>query len=234
MKASRCPTDELSLSNCAVVNKEDFPDDVKHIEVSTGPSQHYVFTIRFHPDVPRGTVGFSLPQRKWATLSLNQDIEVKPYHFDPTSSSECLCTIVLEADFLQKKTTTLDPYDTDQMAREFLLQFSGQAFTVGQQLAFSFFDKKLLGLVVKSLEAADLSAIKAGQDAKPKKTKMGRCLGDTIVQFEKAENSSLNLVGKSKGKIPRQSIINPDWDFQKMGIGGLDKELNEILRREFE
>ena len=29
MKASRCPTDELSLSNCAVVNKEDFPDDVK-------------------------------------------------------------------------------------------------------------------------------------------------------------------------------------------------------------
>jgi hypothetical protein len=48
--------------------------------------------------------------------------------------------------------TTLDPYDTDQMAREFLLQFSGQAFTVGQQLAFSFLDKKLLGLVVKSLE----------------------------------------------------------------------------------
>jgi len=88
-------------------------------------------------------------------------------------------------------------------------------------------------LVVKSLEAADLSAIKAGQDAKPKKTKMGRCLGDTIVQFEKAENSSLNLVGKSKGKVPRQSIINPDWDFQKMGIGGLDKEFNAIFRRAF-
>jgi vesicle-fusing ATPase len=48
--------------------------------------------------------------------------------------------------------TTLEPYDTDQMAKEFLLQFSGQAFTVGQQLAFSFLDKKLLGLVVKTLE----------------------------------------------------------------------------------
>ncbi|XP_021938224.1 vesicle-fusing ATPase 1-like [Zootermopsis nevadensis] len=119
------------------------------------------------------------------------------------------------------------------MAKEFLLQFSGQAFTVGQQLAFNFVDKKLLGLVVKSLEAADLSAIKAGLDAKPKKTKMGRCLGDTMVQFEKAENSSLNLVGKAKGKVPRQSIINPDWDFQKMGIGGLDKEFNAIFRRAF-
>jgi hypothetical protein len=29
MKAYGYPTDELSLSNCAVVNKDDFPDDVK-------------------------------------------------------------------------------------------------------------------------------------------------------------------------------------------------------------
>jgi vesicle-fusing ATPase len=34
-------------------------------------------------------------------------------------------------------------------------------------------------------------------------------------------------------KVPRQSIINPDWDFQKMGIGGLDKEFNAIFRRAF-
>jgi vesicle-fusing ATPase len=31
----------------------------------------------------------------------------------------------------------------------------------------------------------------------------------------------------------RQSIINPDWDFQKMGIGGLGKEFNAIFRRAF-
>ena len=63
-----------------------------------------MFTVRTHHEIPRGTVGFSLPQRKWATLSLNQEIEVRPYHFDPTSNTECLCNIVLEADFLQKKT----------------------------------------------------------------------------------------------------------------------------------
>lgn len=43
----------------------------------------------------------------------------------------------------------------------------------------------------------------------------------------------MNLQGKSKGKIVRQSIINPDWDFGKMGIGGLDKEFNAIFRRAF-
>lgn len=34
-------------------------------------------------------------------------------------------------------------------------------------------------------------------------------------------------------KVVRQSIINPDWDFGKMGIGGLDKEFNAIFRRAF-
>jgi vesicle-fusing ATPase len=34
-------------------------------------------------------------------------------------------------------------------------------------------------------------------------------------------------------QIQQQSIINPDWDFNKMGIGGLDKEFNTIFRRAF-
>lgn len=45
--------------------------------------------------------------------------------------------------------------------------------------------------------------------------------------------SSINLTGKAKGKVVRQSIINPDWDFSKMGIGGLDTEFNAIFRRAF-
>ena len=42
------------------------------------------------------------------------------------------------------------------------------------------------------------------------------------------------MAGKSKGKAQaRQSIINPDWDFSKMGIGGLDDQFNTIFRRAF-
>lgn len=37
----------------------------------------------------------------------------------------------------------------------------------------------------------------------------------------------------NNSKVVRQSIINPDWDFGKMGIGGLDKEFNAIFRRAF-
>ncbi|CAH0556073.1 unnamed protein product, partial [Brassicogethes aeneus] len=217
-KVTKCPTDELSLSNCAIVNDNDFSPNTKHIEVHTGAGygQNFVFSIKSHPSIPRSNVGFSLPQRKWAVLSLNQDISVKPYNCD-----DYLSSIVLEADYMAKKTTSQEQYDSDDMAREFLASFANQAFTVGQQLAFSFRDKKLLSLVVKDLEAANLNLEGANANAKPRKTKLGQLIPNTVVQFEKAESSSLNLVGKAKGKQVRQSIINPDWDFQQMGIGGI-------------
>ncbi|XP_022122433.1 vesicle-fusing ATPase 1 [Pieris rapae] len=230
MKAAKCPSDELAITNCALINPDDFPSDVKHIEVSTGPSQHFVFSIRFYSGVDRGTVGFSAPQRKWATLSIGQPIDVSV--FKP-QSAECLCSVTLEADFMLKKTTSMEPYDSEQMARDFLIQFSNQVFTVGQQLAFSFQEKKVLSLIVKNLEAVDVQALAQGANAVPRRVKMGRLLPDACIQFDKAENSSLNLIGKAKGKQPRQSIINPDWDFGKMGIGGLDNEFNAIFRRAF-
>ncbi|XP_058442651.1 vesicle-fusing ATPase 1-like [Malaya genurostris] len=234
MKAAKCPTDELSLKNRAIVNSMDFPEDIKYIDVSTAPGQHYIFSVERCPDIPNYCIGFSLLQRKWATLSINQDISVRPYHFD--RSSEILCNVCIEVDFLQKKTTTLEPYDSDQMAKDFIMQFSGLALTVGQPLVFSFADKKLLCLGIKSMEAIDANASVSGDKsgkAEPKKTNFGRLLGNTNVTFEKMENSSINLVGKAKGKIVRQSIINPDWDFGKMGIGGLDNEFNAIFRRAF-
>ena len=33
-----------------------------------------------------------------------------------------------------------------------------------------------------------------------------------------------------QAKAERQQIINPDWDFSKMGIGGLDTQFNAIFR----
>lgn len=38
------------------------------------------------------------------------------------------------------------------MAKEFLFSFPNQIFTVGQQLAFQFKDKKMLLLIVKDIE----------------------------------------------------------------------------------
>ncbi|MEQ2174102.1 hypothetical protein GOODEAATRI_004348 [Goodea atripinnis] len=120
------------------------------------------------------------------------------------------------------------------MASEFLQHFYNLAFSVGQQLVFSFSDK-LFNLVVKDIEAMDASILREGKmsDASGKKIKVGLLLTNSQVVFEKSENSAVVLIGKSKTRDARQSIISPDWNFEKMGIGGLDKEFSDIFRRAF-
>jgi vesicle-fusing ATPase len=60
LKAVRCPSDELSLTNCAIVNTREF-EKVRHIEIS-GQSQKYIFTIRPDNLVPVGEIGFGAVQ----------------------------------------------------------------------------------------------------------------------------------------------------------------------------
>ncbi|KAF4115991.1 vesicle-fusing ATPase [Onychostoma macrolepis] len=230
MQAARCPTDELSLTNCAVVSEKDLQSG-QHVTVRTTPTYKFVFTVKSHHSVLPGTIAFSLPQRKWAGLSIGQEIEVANYNFD--KSKQCIGAMTIEIDFLQKKSTDCSPYDSDKMAAEFIQHFNNQGFTVGQQLVFSFCDK-LFGLVIKDIEAMDPSILR-GEPASGKKQKIetGLLIGNSQVIFEKSESSSLTLVGKAKTKEARQTIINPDWNFEKMGIGGLDREFSDIFRRAF-
>uniref|UniRef100_A0A8C1XJV8 Vesicle-fusing ATPase n=1 Tax=Cyprinus carpio TaxID=7962 RepID=A0A8C1XJV8_CYPCA len=200
MQAARCPTDELSLTNCAVVSEKDLQSG-QHVTVRTTPAHKFVFTVKCHHSVLPGTIAFSLPQRKWAGLSIGQEIEVANYNFD--KSKQCIGAMTIEIDFLQKKSTDSSPYDSDKMAAEFIQHFNNQGFSVGQQVNVS---------VTSSLNLAKSSS---------------------QVIFEKSEGSSLTLVGKAKTKEARQTIINPDWNFEKMGIGGLDKEFSDIFRRAF-
>ncbi|KAF8773663.1 vesicle-fusing ATPase 1-like [Argiope bruennichi] len=232
LTVAKCPTESLSFTNCAIVNEKEFPlDKVRHVEVTTSSNRKYVFTLKGCAGFPSGQIGFSLPMRKWAELSLNQSLEVRPYTFNP--NIQYIAKIVLDVDFLDKK-TTLEPYDTEKMASEFVSNFCKQAFTVGQMLAFNFQDMKLLKLVVREMEAANIEQVTGnGKSTAKRTTQVGLLLPDAVVVFEKAEGSAVNLVGKAKGKTARQSIINPDWDFQKMGIGGLDNEFNAIFRRAF-
>ncbi|KAJ7989938.1 hypothetical protein DPEC_G00309670 [Dallia pectoralis] len=230
MQAARCPTDDLSLTNCAVVSEKDLQSG-QHVTVKTTPAHKFVFTTKTHHAIVPGTIAFSLPQRKWAGLSIGQEVEVANYNFD--KSQQCVGVMTIEIDFLQKKSTDTSPYDSDKMASEFIQQFNNQSFSVTQQMVFSFCDK-LFGLVIKNLEAMDSSILK-GEPASGKKQKIeiGLLVGNSQVIFEKAESSSLTLVGKAKTKEQRQSIINPDWNFERMGIGGLDKEFSDIFRRAF-
>lgn len=53
-------------------------------------------------------------------------------------SKQCVSSMTVEIDFLQKKHADSKAYDTDKMAAEVLQSFNNQAFSVGQQVLFGF------------------------------------------------------------------------------------------------
>ncbi|PIO69711.1 ATPase, AAA family, partial [Teladorsagia circumcincta] len=182
-----------------------------HVQMQTGPGHRYIFTIRNHPSMKSKEIAFAIAQRKWAVLSLDQEVVVAPFAF---KSNQYIGAITLSADFQLKKNATTDPLNSDFMAREFSMQFGGMAFTRGELLVFQFNDPEkgktfTLSLVVKNLEGIDLNAAASGDE----------------------KSKPFPFVGYRKSAF--RSIINPDWDFQKMGIGGLDKEFSGIFRRAF-
>lgn len=242
-RVRKAPSEEHTLANYAYVSKADFDaGQIKHVRVNPGPAHHYIFSIKNDPSIKPGEIAFGVPHRKWAVLSLDQEIRVTPFTFQ---SSDYVGSIILTADFNAKKNVTSEPLNADLMAREFSIQFGGQAFSKGMQMAFRFEDKEknkthTLSLVVKSIEGFDVNkaamAASGGSDEnaqKPKQIEAGELLPNSVIVFDKEEGSMLNLVGKSKGKSAYRSIINPNWNFQEMGIGGLDKEFSNIFRRAF-
>ena len=139
MKAGKCPSEMLSLTNKVVLNTQDVEklQGASHILIATGQaeSQQHLFSVLANEQMLAGYVGFSMPQRKWASVDVNQEITVAPYR---PPASKLVSSIVIAIDFYNKKKITQDNYDTDQMANEFIQQFTQQVFTVGQPLVFQF------------------------------------------------------------------------------------------------
>lgn len=72
----------------------------RHVRVQTGPAHHYIFSIQNDSSVKHGEIAFGVPHRKWAVLSLDQEVRVTPFTFE---RSDYVGNIVLSADFNGKK-----------------------------------------------------------------------------------------------------------------------------------
>ena len=112
MKAGKCPSEMLSLTNKVVLNPQDVDrlQGAKHILISTGQSenQQHLFSVLSNEQMLAGYVGFSMPQRKWASVDVNQDIAVSAHLPD---STKLVSSVVIAIDFYNKKKTTQDNYN---------------------------------------------------------------------------------------------------------------------------
>eukprot|EP00051_Salpingoeca_urceolata_P005275 m.71709 g.71709 ORF g.71709 m.71709 type:complete len:755 (+) comp14202_c0_seq2:3339-5603(+) len=233
----KCPSEALAVTNRAIVSPGALPPGTKHVTVNCS-SGTYKFTIAESPSLKPNEVGFSAAQRKWASLSLKEPIRVTAFQLPGTSF--CVGSMTLQIDFLKKSTVVKERFNTDVMAKTFSGVFANQIFTVGQKFAFEFKQENIPKITfiatVEKMTPVDASSLHGKSAAAAESVahlSQGVLLPASSVSFDVADGSGVMLAGSHKGAATKRGVISPNWNFEDMGIGGLDSEFGTMFRRAF-
>jgi len=234
LKVDSSPGNALALTNQVFLNQQEvnllnagiITDSVNH-EKCYIQLRDQVYTYRPHEKIPPGAIGLSNPQRQNLNAALNEKISGSLYI--PETNDIYLATMRLEVDFLAKNKKVTEKYEVDDIKKSIITQLEQQIFSVGQKFVL---DCKGNNLVFKVLENSvmNISGDKKGQEPATKADK-GILISQTDVMIEKAQGAQILLSGGGSAGAPK--IFRPDWKFESMGIGGLDKEFADIFRRAF-
>ncbi|KAF9580111.1 transport between ER and Golgi ATPase protein [Lunasporangiospora selenospora] len=233
MRAIKSSHESYALANYVVANPHDFAPRTHYIIVE----HQYVFSIKFEDSFPEGHLGLSNLQRKWASVALNRDIDVQP--FDPAMDGPevYLHQLEVEVSLFVKSADFRGDFDAKEMSRHFIAVFNNQVLTIDQALVMDYQDVKLT-MVPKKVDLVSMDVLQNGlkgldgQELTPRSGFRGVLTQQTDIQFVRALDSNIRLKNAARKKAA-VTLIQPNFKFEDMGIGGLDAEFSKMFRRAF-
>ena len=200
------------------------------------------YQVEGQKDVPNDQVALNGLQRRFLQVSLNTMMVLDPY---VPSSSIALTTVEYSVDLLQKKKP--DPkskpreIDTTRLAVTVLTTLDEQIMEKGRVLVVDFegtkFELTVKACSVLSVPSSGGKKKDDGGQTEHKQVSLGQLLQPTVITFSRAEGSAgIALVGDNIADGAgggANNLFVSDFDFEKLGIGGLDAEFNKIFRRAF-
>ncbi|CAM9595318.1 unnamed protein product, partial [Hapterophycus canaliculatus] len=232
-KVFLCPGDfEVLLAKSPAANRNLHSHNSKDTLVSV---DGWVFTASPHDGIGDGTLGLNALQRRTANLALHTAIPVSP--FLESAGNITMVALNMTADLMVKSKGKPKQVDALKLSDAFKVSFNHQVFTPGQTLAMPFEGSKLQ-ISVESVEVAALDGGGGGDRAGDQgftgthRSMHGLLNNQTDIGWTKPPGSLVNLEGQA-GPSGQNLIFRADFDFAKLGIGGLGKEFNQIFRRAF-
>jgi len=232
LKICKLPSDEAALDNKVLLS----PQDAKVLKSSCSQLGYFVkikdfiFTFDENKDIKQGTIGLSTPHRRFVAVQLGEPVDIIP--FVPDEQKIYLGKVVLEVDFLVKNKRIEEDFNPEDITKAVTRWFMGQFFSLGQKFVTEV-NGVYVELKVKLVEVIDLGSIAKGGDLKDDivQAQRGILHTNTLIQYEKASGSSIRLnLGEG---VSRMDLFRPEFNFENMGIGGLDREFADIFRRAF-
>ncbi|KAI8369852.1 P-loop containing nucleoside triphosphate hydrolase protein [Choanephora cucurbitarum] len=228
----QCPSDSAALSNYAYIAPGLIDPKVHYVIVA----REFVFSVRVDRSIQKNQIGINGTHRRWASFSIGQRVTVDPFDIHSEGMDIYLGSLKMDLDFFQRSNRLPDEFKEEDLAQAFSVNFHSQMFTKGQFFVFEYHGVKFRA-TVRELDVVDLNVLKRGEvDArqeKPRDAIRGILMRETNIEFTKVEGSFLNLKQSKKKAMAAKALIKPDFQFEDLGIGGLDDEFNAIFRRAF-
>ncbi|KAF2206282.1 hypothetical protein CERZMDRAFT_53445 [Cercospora zeae-maydis SCOH1-5] len=225
---------ELIFSNLCAVSPQDIGPSRDGGDSHILINGQYVLSARPHPQIQRGQIGLNDFQRTWMQVALTDVVEVEPYDPFRQGSQSYLGNMDIEIGFAGTRPQQAPPFDQDELADAVIKVFRNQIFAPGQSFGLDFKGGPKLRLTIKTVELVDLASLKGSgqQQQQTHPHARGILTPETQINFYKDAKSPLQLKGSTR-RPAANSVIRPDFKFEDMGIGGLDKEFSDIFRRAF-
>ncbi|KAG8528335.1 uncharacterized protein KY384_007253 [Bacidia gigantensis] len=233
LQPTKSPKPQFHFYNMVPVSPFDFPLEQFNPQGFYIAINDFVFTAKQDEGFQQGYVGLSDFQRSWAGIALSDTLFVTP--FDPFQEGQhhFLGSLDAEISFAGRRETDV-PFDQDELQTAFTRMYENQVLAPGERILMDWKSLPIL-LVVKAVQLTDLSMNKQSAGAQPTTSDprvRGILTNQSQMGFFKDPKSKVNLKA-SKKRAAGNAILTPDFKFEDMGIGGLDKEFSAIFRRAF-
>jgi vesicle-fusing ATPase len=224
LRVAACPGQEQAKTNRVFLHPHDLAQLRQATFVTLGTE--WVYPTAADAAVERGTVGLNAVQRRELQLALGDAVPVRTYTL--TKDTHHAVSATFEIDTVVKRRSLAAPeLSTDELealARKRLVPF---VISVGQSVVLDYYGTLLL-LVAARLDG--MAAAPDGGRPTPVSPLLAMLGAETSFLFVRARDANVRIRGSENR--PRE-LFRADFNFERMGIGGLDKEFSDIFRRAF-
>eukprot|EP01132_Coremiostelium_polycephalum_P006793 gene6793-8428_t len=179
----------------------------------------YVLSASASPAIPIGNIGLSKAQRMWLELGQKDEISVEYYDPQRLIASQ----VTFKIDYLTKGKRG-PKQDSKQITSLISSNFDNQFLSIGQII---YIQHNSTNFEIK----VDKIELSTDSEQNTSGLTQGLLLSTTQIFLQKGENSFIDI--ETSGPMVTNQIFARDWDFENMGIGGLDTEFRNIFRRAF-
>ncbi|KAK9852554.1 hypothetical protein WJX84_006225 [Apatococcus fuscideae] len=215
------PSQDAAKTNLAFVNPADRLANANYLDING-----LVYSVGADPTIAPGCLGLNSVQRKCLRVSSGDRVAAVKWTLPPDGAR--VMFITAEVDFVSRKGAAgrgpAMEVDSLLLIQHLTSRFSGQIFSVDQLITFEFQGTNFILRIINAY-ALDSSG-------EQKSAPRGQLMPDTPVYFEQPTGSGIK-VGGQRNVVAPQLFKGKEFNFSKLGIGGLDIQFEQIFRRAF-